>query len=315
MSDLPSWRQRLRAAGLPVRLASNAARREIEASGLFDAGWYLAHASDAVASGMDALDHYLTVGERAGLSPGPKFDTKWYLSRYNDVAARQLDPLLHFIRHGRREGRHAQAPIRSLLDDLQNLGSNCEFGLVQRHFGCEALGLFRFSTTPLKGLRAFLKAESDPFLPSDALEITTVEAEYKAILKPYGFVFHTDVGAAKLPPDQVHGHELRRLRFLWRKLEEDLKDGNRLFVCKTGVKMWKGHLVELAALLRRRGPNHLLWVTPEDGGRTAGTVEVVGPGLMRGFIDHLAIGDVDISFDVWNELCRRAHGLWREQAK
>ena len=313
MSDLPFWRQRLRAVGLPVRLTSAAIRREIMAAGLFDAAWYMAHTPGAATSGLDPLDHYLTVGARAGHSPGPDFDSSWYLSRYNDVAAHQIDPVLHFIRHGKREGRHARAPVGSLFDDFQSLGSNCEFGIVQRHFGCETLGLFRFSSTPLTGLLPFLEADSDPFLPADALEITTAGVEYNATLKPYGFVFHTDVVCASIPPEQARDHELRRLRFLWRKLTEDLEEGNRLFVYKSGLRMPKSHIVKLAALLRRRGPNHLLWVTPEEAGRIAGTVELVAPSLIRGFIDRFDVSSEGCSFDIWHEICRRAHGLWREQ--
>src|SRR5262245_51649522 len=99
MNDAPSWRHRLRAIGLPLRVTSNADRREIEQSGLFDAAWYRARVPEAATSGLDALDHYLQVGGRAGRSPGPHFDSAWYLERYNDVAAAQLDPLLHFIRY------------------------------------------------------------------------------------------------------------------------------------------------------------------------------------------------------------------------
>jgi hypothetical protein len=46
---------------------------------------------------------------------------------------------------------------------------------------------------------------------------------------------------------------------------------------------------------------------------------VVEPNLMRGFIDRFAVSSamraLDCSFDIWNEICRRAHGLWREQVR
>jgi hypothetical protein len=316
MNDLPSWRQRLHASGLPVRLAAAAVRREISSAGLFDAAWYVAHVPGAATSGLDPLDHYLTIGARAGYSPGPHFDTAWYLRRYNDVAAKQIDPLLHFIRYGRSEGRDPQAPTESLFDHFQNLGTNCEFGLVQRHFNCETLGLFRFASTPLKGLLSVLRADCDPFLPADSLEITVGDrGEYYAVLNPYGFAFHTDVGAASLRLDQVRDHELRRLRFLWRKFTEDLEEGRRIFVFKSGLLMSKARISQLVAALRRHRPNHLLWVTPEEAGRPAGTVEVVAPGLMRGRIDRLHLGPEPCSFDMWKEICRRAHGLWGERAR
>lgn len=315
MKDRLSWRDRLRAVGIPIASPASVERREVEASGLFDPQWYLAQAPEAATSGLDPLDHYLAIGGRAGLSPGPEFDTAWYLTRYNDVAALQIDPLLHFIRFGRKMGRTARAPAANLFDDFQSLGYNCEFGLVQRHFGCETLDLLRFATTPVKGLIPFLRTQADPFLAPDALEVRAAAwGEYNTFLQPFGFLFHSDVSAASLPADRVRDHELRRLRYLWRKFVEDLEDGNRLFVFKSGLQMSRTSIDRLVLLLRQRGPNHLLWVTPEEPGRPAGTVDRVGPGLMRGRVDKVNVGPEECSFDIWHEMCHRAHTLWRTRA-
>lgn len=315
MTDRLSWRDRLRAVGIRIGSLGSVERREVIASGLFDPQWYLVQAPEAATSGLDPLDHYLAIGGRAGLSPGPDFDAAWYLSRYNDLAALQIDPLLHFIRFGRKTGRIAKAPAASLFDDFQSLGYNCEFWLVQRHFGCETLDLLRFATTPMKGLLSFLEADVDPFLSRNALEVRTAAwGEYNTFLQPFGFLFHSDVGAASLPPDRVCDHELRRLRFLWRKFVEDLEVGNRIFVFKSGLRMSKTSVDRLSSLLRQRGPNHLLWVTPEEPGRPAGTVDRVAPGLMRGWIDKVNVGPEECSFDVWHEMCHRAHTLWRNRA-
>jgi hypothetical protein len=47
-------------------------------SGLFDEGWYRATYPDVERSGMDAIEHYLSVGAREGRNPGPLFDTAYY---------------------------------------------------------------------------------------------------------------------------------------------------------------------------------------------------------------------------------------------
>lgn len=312
----------LNAVGVTMRVGSNPIRREIEQSGLFDAAWYRRQVPEAAASGLDPLDHYIEFGARAGHSPGPHFDAAWYLEHYNDVAAAQFDPLLHFIRHGRGEGREPHAPAASLFDDFQSLGFDCEFGFVQRHFGCETLGLFRFATAPLKGVVALLQAGTDPFASPDSLELVVADLnEYNVALKPYGFLFHTSIDSTTVSPAVARDHQLKILRFLWRKLAEDLAGGNRIFVCKSGLGMArprrrrKSPVVELAELLRRRGPNHLLWVTEEEPGWPSGTVRIVGPGLMRGAVDRLGTLEEGFSFDAWQEVCRRAHRLWLEQAK
>ena len=84
------------------------ARQELEASGFFDAAWYLASYPDVVELGLDPLDHYLWLGRRIGRNPGPGFDAAAYLARHRDVADSGYDPVLHYIRYGRTENRQIQ---------------------------------------------------------------------------------------------------------------------------------------------------------------------------------------------------------------
>lgn len=50
----------------------------IRDSGLFDEAWYLASYPDATASGLDPIEHYLTLGAARGYNPNPLFDTGFY---------------------------------------------------------------------------------------------------------------------------------------------------------------------------------------------------------------------------------------------
>ena len=50
----------------------------IRDSRLFDSDWYLATYPDAAASGIDPIDHYLTIGAVRGYNPNPLFDTGFY---------------------------------------------------------------------------------------------------------------------------------------------------------------------------------------------------------------------------------------------
>ncbi len=59
----------------------------------------------AAASGLDPVLHYLLVGARQGLDPGPDFSTEAYVAANPDVAAAGLNPLAHYLAHGRAEGR------------------------------------------------------------------------------------------------------------------------------------------------------------------------------------------------------------------
>lgn len=50
----------------------------IRESGLFDEAWYLASHADAADGGLDAVEHYLTIGAAKGYNPHPLFDTGFY---------------------------------------------------------------------------------------------------------------------------------------------------------------------------------------------------------------------------------------------
>ncbi|WP_237477127.1 class I SAM-dependent methyltransferase [Lichenibacterium dinghuense] len=82
---------------------------ELRASGLFDAGFYLARYPDVAASGMDPAVHYLSVGAAEGRDPGPDFDWQWYIGECTEAGMAGVNPLLHYLRVGRASGRSPKA--------------------------------------------------------------------------------------------------------------------------------------------------------------------------------------------------------------
>lgn len=74
--------------------------REVEASELFDGGWYLRSHAKAVRSGLSPALHYVRHGNAKRLDPGPRFSTADYLELHHEVADGGLPALLHAVRHG-----------------------------------------------------------------------------------------------------------------------------------------------------------------------------------------------------------------------
>lgn len=106
------------------------ARRLVEGSPFFDRAWYLLTYPDVASSGVDALEHYLTLGWREARDPGPMFTTSAYLQAYDDVAKSGLNPLVHFIEFGLSEGRdsfgdHHSPPVPSLAADSFRKAHEC----------------------------------------------------------------------------------------------------------------------------------------------------------------------------------------------
>ena len=75
-------------------------------SGLFDPLFYGNCYPDVAESGVDPVDHYLSVGASEGRRPHLLYDGAWYRAANPDIG--QANPLLHYLRNGRAEGRTIQ---------------------------------------------------------------------------------------------------------------------------------------------------------------------------------------------------------------
>ncbi|WP_025733165.1 glycosyltransferase [Carnimonas nigrificans] len=71
-------------------------RDRIEASGLFDAGWYLRRYVQLHDTRVEAFDHYWREGRFAGLDPNPGFSQSGYVSQLNDEVPLS-EALSHFL--------------------------------------------------------------------------------------------------------------------------------------------------------------------------------------------------------------------------
>ena len=198
---------------------------------------------------------------------------------------------------------------------FESLGENCEFGLVQRRFGAEPLGLLRFSSTPLpklsNALRARFKGLGNP--SNIEVQVSSNGREYMVLDKRFGFLYHAWVLVGEQKPEDVAVRETRRLPLLIRKLTEDLTLGEKIFVFHGMKKLTREEAGELAALLREYGPSTLLWVELADAEHKPGSVERIAPGLLKGYMDRFAPGENahDLSIECWTELCRNAYRMWR----
>jgi hypothetical protein len=71
----------------------------VEASDLFDAGWYLRHQPDAVGELLAPAVHYVRTAAATRADPGPDFDTAQYLEDHPDARGGSVPALLHHLGH------------------------------------------------------------------------------------------------------------------------------------------------------------------------------------------------------------------------
>src|SRR6185437_4038949 len=82
----------------------------------------------------------------------------------------------------------------------------------------------------------------------------------------------------------------------------------KIFVYKFGGDVTEEEILPLHMALNQRSGTTLLWVVPAEPSRPPGTVEVLRPGLLKGYIDRFAPAENahDLSFEGWLEVCANA---------
>ncbi len=137
----------------------------------------------------------------------------------------------------------------------------------------------------------------------------------------YGLHYH-----AYLDPREWHGAEITkvetevkkqslRMRFLARKLVEDLEQARKLFVWCSRTEPAESEILKLVENLQSYGPNTLLWISGDSSGRRVGEAAYISKGLIRGYIDKLATPPATIgavSFNPGRPLVKLRMGYGRE---
>ena len=203
-----------------------------------------------------------------------------------------------------------------LMLQFESLGHNCEFGLVQRAFGAEPLGLLRFVGIQvqdlLRGLDFGFDGVEDPAL----MRIYTdggADAKYISHNSRYDIHRHSYQPISAMAEDGFRAAELRKIGFERARFLDVLETGKNLFVYQRQERLVPAHVLPILNLLRSHGDNALLFVTLNHDA-PAGSVDMISPHLYRGNIDRLApMGNaIDSNLIAWISICANAYRLWRE---
>jgi hypothetical protein len=208
--------------------------------------------------------------------------------------------------------------IPELALQFESLGENCEFGLFQRRCDAEPLGLLRFSSTFMRNLIRGIDTRFEGIGAAEDIEPQLEGGPRKEFMiheKKFGLVYHTFVYEGQRSAWLMREQEAARLKFLRRKFVEELESTHKIFVYKFGSGVSEEEILPLYMSLNRYGEAMLLWVVLADRDHRPGTVEVVMPGLLKGYIDRFApeYNAHDFSFDGWLRVCANACALARLQ--
>ena len=202
-------------------------------------------------------------------------------------------------------------PLDQMIARFESLGDNCEFGLVQRRLGAEPLGLLRFSFIELPSLLRGLRTGFDGLGDPGKTQVTVdPDGEFVVRETVYGMTYHTFQYETQMTLDTVRQQQATRLNFLKRKLMEDVAAGEKIFVLKRTPALRPEEVLPIYAALNEIGRNWLLWMVPADAAHKPGSIEMLLPGLLRGYIDRFAPSENahELSMPVWTDVCEAA---WR----
>ncbi len=197
--------------------------------------------------------------------------------------------------------------VQTLLTKFESLGDNCEFGLLQRHFGVEPATLYRFSAvTPA----CMVEVLDLGLAPLGAPEHTIVEisgGEYMVRDSRGYFTMHTFVNVNHADEPTILKRQQARITILRRKMLFQLGSGDRIFIFKESAEQISDDMLrKLSAGLRRYGPNRLLGVRHAEQEHPSGTITRLEPDIWVGYVSTMfGCREEQTDREGWIEILRK----------
>jgi hypothetical protein len=196
--------------------------------------------------------------------------------------------------------------------NFESLGANCEFGLLQRRFGAEPLGLLRWPAITVDGLVACLKSEFAELGDISNLSLFPGPHDEWDVMTPH-FSLHLHAKIGSVDEADLLRSAFRRIQFMRRSLLENLEDAEKIFVFKEWqVRMTDADIEGIFTALRQYNPgNRLLAVRLERPVDPSGSVGEVAAGLWSGYVewDELVASRETVPVESWVRICRAVSGL------
>jgi hypothetical protein len=223
------------------------------------------------------------------------------------TAADEPDAPAAVIRQARERAQIMADPAQ-LFMQFESAGRTCEFGMLQRHYGLEPLGLFRWAGSDYNRILLALARDFDGFGEPANTTLEVRPDEYFIHDTRYAINSHTWVKPSEVEPERMRTMVATRQHFLLRKFREDVASAEKILVRIESHPQTLGQIRLLHQALRRYGPAWLLHVTKAPSPALVGTVELVDDALLVGYLERLGQlpSSWDIHYESWLTVCRRA---------
>jgi hypothetical protein len=188
----------------------------------------------------------------------------------------------------------------------------CEFGFWQRSLGLEPLGLLRWASISAENLLLGLEAGFQGVDDENELEVREHTGDdWGATQITYGIhLDHSHLNRLSVTREAAKFQISRNLRFLRRKLIEDLKSAEKMFVFRTyDHDLEYGLQRALAMAISKYNESGILfYVQLAPRGSPVFSATRTSPNLIVGYIDHFAPRNGKLIYNPhgWEQVCRAA---------
>ena len=204
----------------------------------------------------------------------------------------------------------AGADMKHVALQFEGLGDNCEFGIVQRHFGADPIGLFRFAAISAETLSDLLHEEFDRLGDPAFTKLSLTAGDEFLVRDTRGlYHLHSFVRKGFVNEEAFLSKQVQRLAYLKRKLLEDLRENRKIFVHKSSLARIDDHTaLRLHEAISAFGHNCLLVIRRTEADHPSGTLSVLRPGLLVGYVSTLYSGEGSpVDFESWRSLLMSAY--------
>lgn len=195
--------------------------------------------------------------------------------------------------------------LKAIYDGFEPVGSNCEFGFVQRCRHVEPLALFRWTSVTPENLCALLDCGMEGYERPDIYTLYG-DNNREFILRDTLFETrsHTGVNKSDIAAEELLSRLVRRQVFLKRKFLEEAGKGQKIFLYKAEEPISEAVIDAIEASLARLGAKRFLIVMPATDGIRGGTIR---QRSQRCLVAYLTSVMPSICFDEWDRIVVGAH--------
>lgn len=178
--------------------------------------------------------------------------------------------------------------LRNQFLEFEGLTDNCEFGLTQRHYGAEPVGLLRFARVKPEQLIELLGNGFAPLGDLDHMKIKAERGEYVVFDDRGYYWMHSFISVNQIAPEKYLRQQGARIALLKRKLLAQLGAGGRVYVCKDSYSQISDDMLRrLHAALAEYGNNDLLGLRAATPDHPPGSVELLDHGIYIAYLSQL----------------------------